>query len=77
MSKGENFGDEDSCFLHNGGNIHEGPDFLPRKQTIVSNQIDVLTLDAEDYLSIFHPGSVKLLNTLKNPNIKLSQGSSI
>ena len=28
----------------------------------------VLTLDAEDYLSIFHPGSVKLINTLKNLN---------
>ena len=34
--------------------------------TIVSNQMDVLTLDAEDYLAIFHPGSVTLIKTLKN-----------
>ena len=33
--------------------------------TIVSNQIDVLTLDAENYLTIFHPGSVKLVQVLK------------
>ena len=33
--------------------------------TIVSNQIDVLTLDAENYLTIFHPGSVKLVQMLK------------
>ena len=58
--------DADSCFLHNGGKIHEGPEFLPRKMTIVSNQMDVLTLDAEDYLAIFHPGSVTLIKTLKN-----------
>ena len=28
----------------------------------------VLTLDAEDYLAIFHPGSVKLIRTLKGIN---------
>ena len=55
----------DSCFLHNDGYIYEGTNFLPRKTTIVSNAIDVLTLDAENYLTIFHPGSVKLVQTLK------------
>lgn len=55
----------DSCFLHNNGYIYEGANFLPRQMTIVSNHIDVLTLDAENYLTIFHPGSVTLVQTLK------------
>jgi hypothetical protein len=58
-SQGETFGDEDACFLHAGGLIHEGADFMPRKHTVISQkELQTLTLDGEDYLSIFHPGFI-------------------
>ena len=57
LSRGETFGDEDAAFLHNGGLIHSGSKFLPRKNSVISQkELHTLTLDGEDYLSIFHPG---------------------
>jgi len=57
ISRGETFGDEGGCFLKQNGKIHEGPDFMPRENTVISQKhMTVLTLDGEDYIRIFHPG---------------------
>ena len=66
LSRGETFGDEHACFLHAGGDIHSGANFMPRKHTIISQkEMHTLTLDAEDYLAIFHPGLYIVRNKLK------------
>ncbi|CAG5097276.1 Oidioi.mRNA.OKI2018_I69.XSR.g15006.t1.cds [Oikopleura dioica] len=69
ISRGETFGDEGGCFLKQNGKIHEGPDFMPRENTVISQKhMTVLTLDGEDYIRIFHPEARKRFQKKLTPN---------